>query len=139
MRSISLTGTGSEGRELALEGRHEFIAGRIQRVMLLPRREVEHGGTLCEFESGYLIADDFDGRGDRLPNDAAHAPQDWLHALRLSEDVLFYRPEVRLGHRRLRSRLRSCSDCPYDSAPVRRVERSMVQRILIVNFMHGRT
>jgi hypothetical protein len=30
-----------------------------------------------------------------------HSPQDWLHALRLGEDVLFYRPEVHLGHRRL--------------------------------------
>src|SRR5262245_1713018 len=83
--------------ELALEGCHQLIARRVDRVVLLPRREAQQR-TLGNLVRGHLIADDLNSSGNGLADDGPDTPQNRLDVLRLRADVLGYGLEVGLGH-----------------------------------------
>src|SRR5262249_714596 len=88
--------------KLALERRHNTLGCGVERVVLLPPSEIEHGATV-QFIRWDLVRDHLIGSGQGLTDGAPHAPKYALHGLGLRGNVLVHGLNVALGHRGFQS------------------------------------
>lgn len=83
--------------KIVFERRYEAAASGVERVVVLPAGEIQHGFTV-QFVRGYPVRDSFLGCGQGVADGSSHALEYGLHGLGLGGDVLVHGVEFGLGH-----------------------------------------